>query len=130
MQDLVRALPLKRDRSIPLEADFTEETAGEYRKQLYDFRDVDIAIVEAIFLFKREQRHHFDFAIWIDCSFETALERALARQQEGLGRDETIRAYRELYFPAEAIHIERDDPMRSADFVLINDPKLQAGHDT
>lgn len=35
-------LPLRERRSLRLEADFAEETATSYRKQLYDFRDVDV----------------------------------------------------------------------------------------
>ena len=35
-------LPLKRQRSIRVEVDFAEETAQEYRRQIYDFQDVDV----------------------------------------------------------------------------------------
>ena len=62
--------------------------------------------------------------MWIDCTFETALERALARAQEGLTPEETIRAYRSIYFPAPEIHFEQDDPKRKATIVLNNDPRL------
>lgn len=117
-------LPLKRSRSVLLEADFTDETATAFRKHVYDFSDVDVAVVEAIFLFQPEYRRHFDLAVWIDCTFETALERALARGQEGLPPDDTVRAYRELYFPAQTIHIGRDDPRGSADIIVVNDPRL------
>ncbi len=117
-------LPLKENRSVRLEADFTEETATAYRTHLYNFADVDVAVVEAIFLFKPEFRRHFDLAAWIDCTFESALERALGRGQEGLPPAETIRAYRELYFPAHEIHIRQDCPRDSADIILVNDPRL------
>jgi uridine kinase len=42
--------------------------------------------------------------------FETVQERALARSQEGLPPEETLRDYETIYFPAEQIHLERDDP--------------------
>jgi hypothetical protein len=51
--------------------------------------------------FKREYRDRFDVRIWIDCSFATALERALARGQEGLPPAETIEAYQWIYIPAQ-----------------------------
>jgi uridine kinase len=117
-------LPLGKNRSVGLEADFTEETATAYRKHLYEFANVDVAVVEAIFLFNREYRRHFDLAVWIDCTFEAALERALARAQEGLPPDETTKAYRELYFPAQEIHTRRDRPRDTADVILVNDPRL------
>jgi uridine kinase len=46
-------LPLRENRSITLTADFTEETAAEYRKHNYCFDDIDIILLEGIFLFKR-----------------------------------------------------------------------------
>jgi uridine kinase len=60
----------------------------------------------------------------VECSFETALERALTRGQEGLPPDETIRAYETIYFPAERIHFALDDPKGSADAVIVNDDRI------
>src|SRR5205085_10298668 len=45
-------LPLRDQRSIRVEADFTEETATEYRKQLYEFQDVDVIVLEGAYLLK------------------------------------------------------------------------------
>ena len=118
-------LPLKQMRRIFLEADFAEETATEFRRHLYQFEDVDVILLEGIYLFKYAYRSHFDLKIWIECSFETALDRALARRQEGLSAAETIRAYETIYFPAQRIHFEKDRPQAAADAVLLNDPRKQ-----
>jgi len=118
-------LPLRADRGIRLVMSYAEETATAYRDHLYAYRGVDVVLVEGIFIFKRAFRPHFDMAVWIDCTFESALERALVRAQEGLPQAETIRAYRRIYFPAQRIHLERDDPRGSADGVLINDRRLE-----
>lgn len=119
------ALPLKARRSCHIEMDFAEETATAYRKQRYDFDDIDVVLLEGVYLLKRQYRPHFDLAFWIDCTFETALERALARGQEHLARAETIRAYQTIYFPAQKIHFERDEPRASASAVVVNDPRLE-----
>ena len=116
--------PLRDHRSVFLEADFTEETASAYRKHTYKFKNVSVILVEGIFLFKRGYRKLFDLAIWIDCSFPTALARALARSQEGLPLAGMITAYETIYFPAQRIHLDRDDPRSSADLVLNNDMYL------
>ena len=63
----------------------------------------------------------FDLAIWVDCSFSTALARAIERGQEGLTPAETIAAYETIYFPAQRIHFERDDPQATADLILENE---------
>lgn len=116
-------LPFKQNRSHRLVADFTEETATVYRKHSYDFRDVDVILLEGIFLLRPAYRTEFDLSIWVECSFETALERALKRGQEGLPPDETIRAYETIYFPAQRIHFERDNPQAAAGLIIHNDAR-------
>lgn len=113
-------LPLKTDRMIRVSADLVEETATEYHRFEYVFDDVDVILLEGIFLFKRRYLTHFDLKIWIDCSFETALERAVIRSQEGLASGPTIRAYENIYFPAQRLHFENDYPRLVADIIFAN----------
>jgi uridine kinase len=114
-------LPLRDTRNVNVESDFAEETATTFRKRRYAFRDIDVVLVEGIFLFKPTYRRHFDLTIWVDCSFETALKRATTRCQEGLPAAETIEAFDTIYFPAQRIHLARDNPCEAADIVLTND---------
>jgi uridine kinase len=117
-------MPLRAHRSLRIEADYTEETATEYRKHTYAFEDIDVVVLEGIFLLKRAFQRHYDLSFWVDCSFETALERAIARAQEGLSPAETVRAYQTIYFPAQEIHAQLDDPRTSATAIIVNDPRL------
>ena len=114
-------MPLRNGRSVHLEADFAEETGNQYRKHTYDFKNVGVIVVEGIFLFKPQYRQFFDLAIWIDCSFPTALARAVARAQEGLSPANTIAAYETIYFPAQTIHLSKDRPRENADLIFEND---------
>lgn len=107
-----------------MEADFAEETATTYRKELYEFYDMDIILLEGAYLLKRLFQPRYDASFWIECTFDTALERAIQRSQEGLTDDETARAYRSIYFPAQEIHFRHDDPKHSATAVVMNDPRL------
>ncbi len=113
-------LPLRNAREIDLTAPFAEETATEFRPHRYRFAGVEAILLEGIYLFKRAYRGHFDLAVWVDCPFEVALERALARGQEGLSAEATVEAYRTIYFPAQRIHFEMDAPREGADLVLGN----------
>ena len=113
-------IPLRDSRSVDITADFAEETATEFRKYRYAFNDIDIILLEGIFLFKREFADHFDLRIWIECSFETALARAIARSQEGLPPAETITAYETIYFPAQRLHFNLDNPQAAADICIDN----------
>lgn len=114
-------LPLKERRRVRIEADVAEETAAEYRRGAYELDDVDIVVLEGIFLLRRDLRRHYDLSIWIDCSFETALGRAIVRGQEGLPPRETVRAYETVYFPAQRVHFAADAPRSAADLVVRND---------
>jgi uridine kinase len=120
-------LPLRDRRSLRLEADYAEETAAAYRRHVYDFKDVEIIVLEGIYLLKRELRSHYDLSFWIECSFETALARALARRQEGLTTKATIDAYRTIYFPAQELHVARDDPRTAATAIVNNDRSMLRG---
>jgi uridine kinase len=117
-------LPLRDHRSLRLVADYAEETAAEYRRHVYEFEDVDVIALEGIYLLKRAFQAHYDLSIWIECSFDTALERAISRAQEGLPPEETIRAYRTIYFPAQEIHFQRDNPKAGATLIVNNDARL------
>lgn len=116
--------PLAERRSIRVEANFTEETATAYRRHVYEYHDLDVLLLEGIFLLKKELRAAYDLSVYLDCTFGTALERAVARAQEGLSPAETITAYRTIYFPAQEVHFARDAPRRAADVVVANDPVL------
>lgn len=117
-------LPLRQTRSARVSMDWVDETATAARPHVYDFADLDVIVLEGAYLFKRAYRRHFDLAVWVDGSWETALERSIARAQEGLPPDETVRAYRTVFFPAEEIHFQLDDPRRTADLIVPNDPHL------
>jgi len=123
--DLV--LPLRDRRSLHLEADYAEEAATTYRRHVYEFNDVDVIVLEGIYLLKRAFQAYYDLSFWIECSFETALKRAIARAQEALSPEGTVRAYRRIYFPAQEIHLARDDPRSAATARIVNDPKLLVG---
>jgi uridine kinase len=114
-------VPLTQNREINVSADCADAKATTYHKHQYGFRKIDIVLLEGIFLFKPAYRHHFDLTMWIECSFEAALERAIKRGQEGLSADETIRAFQTIYFPAQRIHIGRDNPRDAADIIFAND---------
>ncbi len=117
-------LPLRDRRSIRLEAEYAEEMATEYRRHVYDYDDIDVLVLEGIYLLKPAFRRHYDLSMWIECGFDTALERAIARRQEGLSIEETVLAYRTIYFPAQEIHFARDNPAKAATVIVNNDPRL------
>ncbi len=114
-------MPLCEHGSIELEARLLEETANDFHTFHYSFQNINVVLVEGIFIFKRKYADLFDLRVWIDSSFERSLERAVERSQEGLPPEATIDAYERIYFPAQKIHFQRDDPRNSADIVIVNE---------
>jgi uridine kinase len=119
-------LPLRQNRRVHVTMDWVDETATASRPYTYDFDSLDVVVLEGAYIFKRAYRSQFDLAVWVDCSWETALERSIARSQEGLSPEETVRAYQTTFFPAEEIHFVRDDPRGRADLIVSNDARLNS----
>jgi uridine kinase len=114
-------IPLRDRVALDLTADYCDAKAAKFRKKRYQFSDVDIVLLEGIFLFKRAYRDHFNVKVWIDCSFATALRRATLRVQEGLSPAETERAFETIFFPAQRLHLQRDQPREHADIIFDNE---------
>lgn len=114
-------VPLRDHRNVDVLADCGDAKAMSHRKHRYVFSNIDVILLEGIFLFKPRYRGHFDLKVWIECSFQNALARAIERCQEGLPPAQTQHAFETIYFPAQRIHFDRDDPRQAADFTLHND---------
>ena len=120
--------PLRDHRAVRIEADHAEETATAYCKKRYEIDDVDVVVLEGIYLLKRAFQDYYDLSVWIDCTFETALERAIARGQEGLPAAATIARLSDDLFsrPADSPGARRT---RAAATVRINnDPRSAPPH--
>jgi len=113
--------PLRHTRSAHITVELTRLPENDLYLHSYDLDEVDVIVLEGIFLFKKELRKNYDLAFWVECSFETALQRALLRNQEGLSKEEIIRDYHTIYFPAQRIHLTRDDPKSNVDGIVEND---------
>ena len=114
-------LPLRNTRSVRVEARVLGETDAAFRSQTFEYDEVDVILLEGVFLLQPRFVDLYDATVWVECGFETALVRALRRGQEGLPSDETVRAYLTTYFPAQIIHIAADDPKSLADVLIWND---------
>lgn len=87
----------------------------------YRFENVEVVLLEGIFLFRRQLIARYDLTVWVDCGFDAALARAKTRNQEGLPLEKIEREYREIYFPAQRLHFQLDGPRDAADLILPNE---------
>ncbi len=113
-------IPFQNSRSINIMANlFDIKNDSVYRKQ-FKFAKVDIIMVEGIFLLAKDTKAFFDYTVWIDCSFETGLKRALKRNQEDLSEQQLLNDYQTCYYPAQKFYLEKDKPLTIADFIFNN----------
>lgn len=117
-------LPLRKNRSVTLTTHLNRQPGDVVVEHTYDYKDIDIILFEGIFILRKEYSRIYDLTFWIECSFETALERAMARNQEGLSEAEIIHDYQNIYFAAQKIHFAEDDPKSFADVIVFNDDRI------
>ena len=112
--------PLQKNKSIYLETLGIRSDADVYYPLIYNYKNIDFLLIEGILLFKRNYLSYYDHKIWIDCSFETGLQRALHRNVEKLNEKELLHDYDVYYYAAQRLHFERDDPKQAADIIFDN----------
>ena len=113
--------PLQLHKSIYLETNGIKSDADIYYPLLYDYSDLDILLIEGILLFKKKYIGYYNYKIWVDCSFDTGLQRAISRNVENLPKERLISDYETFYYAAQRLHFEKDDPQKAADIIFNND---------
>jgi uridine kinase len=114
-------LPLQKQKSIHLETMLIRTDADEYYPFTYRFTHIDILLIEGICLFQKGLLAYYHQKVWIDCSFETGLKRAIGRNAEKLDEEKLIHDYNTWYYPAQRFHFEKDRPRQQADIIFDND---------
>jgi len=124
--DLFRLLidPLRETGTVRLTTRVERNGGAEWEEFQFEFERVEVVLLEGVFLLKREYRHRYDLAYWVECTHETALERARQRSPFGLLDDELVQDYEAICRPAQQLHLERDDPKGYVNGVIANDPRL------
>jgi uridine kinase len=118
-------IPLKSKRSIHLQANLIRSDADECYNYTYQYENIDFLLIDAILLFQEKYTQFYDYKIWIDCSFETGLRRALQRNVEKLDEETLIHDYNTYYYPAQQYHLKKDRPINFSDVIYCNDESLR-----
>lgn len=117
--------PLRETRRIHRSIDACDATNAErYLPLRFDHESIDVILLEGIFLFKKQYQGRFDLRVWIDCSFETAMRRAIRRNQEQIHESEIRRDYEVIYYPAQRLHFKKDKPQVCAEVTIRNDDQI------
>ena len=106
-----------------------------YRTAVFDYRDdkpvtqqVETAdrsavlIFDGVFLLRPELVCSWDFTVFLQTSFATALERVMSRDASTFGSSSAARErYATRYQPGQRLYLAEATPERFADVVIVND---------
>jgi uridine kinase len=110
-------IPLRKDGHIKTTCRLIHSHADVYFDHTFDYNKLDILILEGIFLFQEKFVPYYDFKVWVDCSFDVGLKRALKRNVEKLDEMQLRHDYATYYYPAQRYHFEKDKPLLKADYI-------------
>lgn len=113
--------PLKTNRGISLQTKLIRTDVDEYFDHTYKYKNIDFLLIDAILLFQQRFIPFYDYKIWVDCTFETGLKRAVERNVEKLEEEQLVHDYHKYYYAAQYYHFEKDGPRQSADIIYNND---------
>lgn len=113
--------PAKRGKPIAYEAyDWLEETLGP--KTEIPSTSRDIIIIEGVSIFHPNLRPYFDFAIWVDCPLDVAVQRGIKRSRAwGYDHDQK---WIEIWMPNERDFFEKYHPNQFVDFLFVTHESL------
>lgn len=112
-----------------------------YRTAVFDFRIDEpvnepirvahggaVLLFDGVFLLRPELTPYWDFRIFVEVNFETAVRRAIPRDIDLFGSREAVRVrYQGRYVPAQSNYQEKVQPRSLADVVVVNnDPSKPA----
>lgn len=97
-------------------------------------KDNSILLFDGVFLHHPQIVDYWDFTVFVDCSFDVAIKRAIARDLHLLETaDQINEMYKLKYIPGQKIYLESESPMDRANIVFHNSdldfPEMEIRHD-
>ncbi|MCG6200729.1 uridine kinase family protein [Psychromonas antarctica] len=110
-------LPLKLFGSI--KTSVTLDDVMNPRTVEYDFNDIDIILIEGVYLLQEAYLDLYDYTCWVDSDFDAAFARLVRLKNIEQSQDALIRLFELLIKPAGQYHIYSDNPQGHAKSLYI-----------
>ena len=97
----------------------------------YDFTDIDIIIIEGVYLLQAAYLDFYDYSCWMDNDFDTAYANLTSRVIVEESQESLVNIFELLIKPAAQYHIYTDDPQGAADSIFITEksPNVEEASD-
>jgi uridine kinase len=116
-EDLI--LPLKLFST--LKKSITLDDVMSPRTIEYDFTDIDIIIIEGVYLLQDAYLQFYDYTCWMQSDFDTAFYNLTKRINVEESQESLVNIFELLIKPAAQYHIFIDDPQGAAKSVYLDD---------
>lgn len=87
----------------------------------YNFTDIDIIIIEGVYLLQASYLDFYDYTCWIQSDFDTAYHNLKSLNKIEAYEEELINIFKRLLKPAAQYHIYTDDPQGHANAIFIDE---------
>lgn len=110
-------LPLKLFGSI--KTSVTLNDVMNPRTVEYDFQDIDIIIIEGVYLLQEAYLELYDYTCWVDSDYNAAFARLAGQANIEQSQEALVNLYEQLIKPAGQYHIYTDNPQGHANSIYI-----------
>ncbi len=110
-------LPLKLFGSV--QTSVTLEDVMNPRTVNYDFDNIDIILIEGVYLLQEAYLDLYDYSIWVESDFDAAFARLDSQVDIEQSQEALVNLFEGLIKPAAQYHIYTDDPQGHAKSVYI-----------
>ncbi len=107
-------IPLTQGRTAMYENTFWWST--DQKPHAYEIAPGEIVLVEGCYSFHSSLRDYYDYSIWVECSEEEALSRAIKRDGE-----DGAEIWKQVHAPNERNYAAKQKPMEHVDMIVINE---------
>jgi uridine kinase len=110
-------LPLKLFGSI--KTSVTLNDVMNPRTVEYDFQDIDIIIIEGVYLLQEAYIELYDYTCWVESDYSAAFARLAGQANIEQSQEALVNLYEQLIKPAGQYHIYTDNPQGHANSIYI-----------
>jgi len=110
-------LPLKLFGSI--KTSVTLDNVMNPRTVEYDFNDIDIILIEGVYLLQEAYLDLYDYTCWVESDFDAALARLKKQSNIEQSQEALLTLFERLIKPAGQYHIYTDDPQGHANSIYL-----------
>ena len=91
----------------------------------YDFNNIDIILIEGVYLLQEAYLDLYDYTCWVESDFDAAFKRLAGKRNIEQCQEALVNIFERLIKPAGQYHIYTDNPQGHADSIYIEEESTE-----